>query len=248
MGHIADGVLGIDLPVQDGLNLQLEHIGHLVGRDQLGAKGKEGGEVFDDAQVAGVALDVVVALEDGFLGHVQNGGVAHNGVLPVFLGNVPAILAQNHSQLRLGGGLLGLFQGRSLDLISRADQRVGHLEKAAGETLGRGGADVSGMVHIVQADAEDSLGVAVQRGINALVVGHSLHFLQLGLAAGVVPLGQGGNLLGLDQGHHVGFIGGVFDPVDGVDQHQTLFRLDAGHFGVVPLNCSETHSAFLLKL
>ena len=161
VGHVADGVLGINLAVMNRLNLQLQHIWHLIRGDQLRAKGEKCGEILHNAQIPGIAADIVVALEDRLLGHVQNSGVAYNGVLPVLFRHIPAVLAHNDAQLRLGGGLLGLLQGGQFNLVIRPDEGIRHLEKAAGKTSGGGGSDVAGVVHIIQADPKDTLGVAV---------------------------------------------------------------------------------------
>ena len=85
MGHMVHGVFGVNLTVMNRLNLKLQHIGHLVGGNQLGSKGEEGGEIFNNGEVAGVSDDIVIAFQNGLLGHVQHGGVAYNSTLPVFL-------------------------------------------------------------------------------------------------------------------------------------------------------------------
>ena len=119
-----------------------------------------------------------------------------------------------------------------MDLILRADERVRHLEEAAGEALGRGVADVAGVVDVVEADAEDALGVAVQRGVDDLVIGnHTGNALAFGLAAGVVPVGQALELAGLNQGKHALAPGRTLCRVDRLDGQDALLGDDAGDLG-----------------
>ena len=246
MGHVAHQIFGVYLAVAHGLDLQLQHIRHLIGCDQLGTEGEKGGEVFHDTQVAGVAADIVVALQDGLLGHVQDGGIAHDGVLPVLLGHIAAVLAHDDPQLRLGGSLLGFLQSRKLDFIGGANQSVSHLKEAAGEPGGGGRADVAGMVHIVQPDAEDPLRVAVQGGIDHLVSGDKAgDGLQLLLTAGVIPGGQAGDLLLLDQGQHIGPPRGALSRVQGADGKNAVLGYDAGHLRIVPLDSCQSHISLI---
>ena len=129
MCHMIDRVLRVDLAVVDALDLELEDVGHLVGRDELGTEGEERREVLDDGQIAGIAGHEVVALEDGFLGHVEDRGVADDGALPLLLGNVAAVAAHDDAELRLRGGLL-----RFLEL---GQQRVSAiLKKLPGKPVG----------------------------------------------------------------------------------------------------------------
>ena len=98
------------------------------------------------------------------------------------------------------------------------------------------------MVHIVQPDTENPLGIAVQRGVDHLTAGHQTgHALQLRLAAVVIPAGHGGDFSGLDERHHVSLVGSTLGLVQRGDGQNALGSDDAGDFGVVVFDRSETH-------
>ena len=46
--HVIDRVLRVNFAVMDALDLELEDVGHLVGRDELGTEGEERREVLYD--------------------------------------------------------------------------------------------------------------------------------------------------------------------------------------------------------
>ena len=74
----------------------------------------------------------------------------------------------------------------------------GRLVEAAGEDLRGLFAEVARVVLVVEADAEYSLRVPVERAVDHFVVGNRLFYgerLGLGFAAGVVPLGERFELL-----------------------------------------------------
>ena len=247
--HVIDRVLRVDLVVVDALDLELEHVGHLVGRDELGAEGEERREVLDDGQIAGIAGHEVVALEDGFLGHVEDRGVADDGALPLLLGNVTAVAAHDDAEFRLRGGLLCLLELGQQDVVIRANERIRHLEEAAGEARGRGVADVLGVVGVIEADAEDALGIAVERGVDDLLRRHDAgDGLKLLLAALVVPLRQAGDMTRLNEAHHVLLPARTLVGVERGDGQDALPGDDAGDLRAVQLDRCESHSYVSLQL
>ena len=62
--HIGDDVLCVHLAVVNALDLQSEHVRHLIRRHELRPEREERREVLDDRQVARIALDVFVALQN----------------------------------------------------------------------------------------------------------------------------------------------------------------------------------------
>ena len=62
VGHMIHGVLGVHLSVQDGLDVQFQHIRHLIRRYQLRTEREECGEILHDGKITGVAGNIIVAL------------------------------------------------------------------------------------------------------------------------------------------------------------------------------------------
>ena len=249
MHHVADHVLGIDLAVMDRLDLQLQHVGHLIRGDQLRSEGEEGGKILHDGQVAGIAAYIIVALEDRFLGHVENRGVSDDDLLPVLLGNVTAVLAQNDAQLRFGGGLLRLFEGWGPDLIAGSDQGISLLKKAARESGRGGGADISRMIQIVQADAKDAAGGAVERSVYHLIGGNQPgKGFKLPASARIVPGGQAGDLPRADQIVHFCFPCGALGRVERLNREYAARGHDAGNLPAILLDGCKSHNCFLLQI
>ena len=246
VGHVGDHVLRIDLAVVHALHFQLQNVRHLVRGHQLGPEGEERGEILDDRQVAGVALHEFVALQDGFLRHVEDGRVAGDYVQPVFFGNVSAVFSENDAQFRFRRRAAGFLQFRQTDVVSGADEGVCHLEEAAGEPLWRRHTDVAGVIHVVQADAEDAAGVAVQGAVDDFLFGDDpRNALQLLFAAVVIPLRERLQLLGLDQIEQVLFPNCPFRCIQAGDGQNALYCYDAGSFSAVKFYGCQSHYSFL---
>ena len=246
VGHVGDHVFRIDLAVVHALHFQLQNVRHLVRGHQLGPEGEERGEVLDDRQVAGVALHEFVALQDGFLRHVEDGRVAGDRVQPVLFGNVSAVFPEDDAQLPLCRRAAGFLQFRQTDVVSRAYEGVRHLKETAGKALGRRHADVAGVIHVVQADAEDAAGVAVQGAVDDFLFGDDpRNALQLLFSAVVIPLRERLQLLRLDQGEQVLFPYRSLGCVQTGDGQHAFYCYDAGSFSAVKLYGCQSHYSFL---
>ena len=242
VGHVCNNILCIDRSVEDALHLELQHIGHLVGRDELGTEGEERREVLDNGQITGVPGNEFVALEDGFLGHIENGRVADDGALPVLLRDVAAVASHDDAQLCLRRGFERFLEPGEPNLVARTDEGVRHFKEAAGESGGRGVADVGGVVGIVQPDAENAPGVAVQRGVDDPVGRNDAgNGLQLFLSAVVVPAGQTRNVIRLNEAHHILLPAGAFGGVERGDGQNAPACDDAGDLRAVQLDGGKSH-------
>ena len=101
--------------------------------------------------------------------------------------------ADDDAELALRGRLLRLGQRGDFYLVAGARYARGWLVEAAGEDLRRLLAEVARVVLVVEAYAEDSLRVPVERAVDHFVIWDRLFFgerLGLGPAARVVPLGE----------------------------------------------------------
>ena len=105
------------------------------------------------------------------------------------------------------------------------------------------------MVEVVQANAENTLRVAVERAVNDLLGGDEAgDGLQLVLAACIVPLSQAGDLLLLDKGHHILCPGSAFGGVQGRNRQHTVCGDDARNLRTIVLDSSQTHNVPPVKI
>ena len=108
-------------------------------------------------------------------------------------------------------------------------------------------ANVSGVLHVVQANAKDPAGIAVEGCVDYLLSGNQAgDGLQLLLTTLVIPLGEAGHLLSTDEIVHLFFPGSPLGRIQSSNGEDAFIGYNSGQFLAVVFDGCKTHKNLLL--